>query len=81
MDAKAQKLTPSQKLKLAEAEVVQLKALIHKLQEEHERQLSTRLAEVQNSNYTLGYDEGFRDASQIAAAQKAEQGIARFFRK
>ena len=81
MDAKAQKLTPSQKLKLAEAEVVQLKALIHKIQEEHERQLSTRLAEVQNSNYTLGYDEGFNDATQIAAAQRAEAGIARFFRK
>lgn len=81
MDAKAQKLTPSQKLKLAEAEIVKLKDLIFKQTEEHARELSTRLAEVQNSNYTLGYEEGFRDASQIAAAQKTEQGIARFFRK
>lgn len=75
------KLTPAQKLKLAEAEIVKLKKLVFDQAEEHERQLSTRLAETQNQNYTLGYDEGFRDATNIAAAQKAEAGIARFFRK
>ena len=75
------KLTPAQKLKLAEAEIVKLKDLIFKQTEEHARELSTRLAETQNQNYTLGYDEGFRDASAIAAALKAEAGIARFFRK
>ena len=76
-----QKLTPTQKLKLAEAEISKLKDLIHKLQDEHVRELNTRLAEVQNHNYTLGYDEGFSDASKIAAAQKAEAGIQRFFKK
>lgn len=75
------KLTPSQKLKLAEEEIAQLKQLVFDQAAEHERQLSTRLAETQNANYTLGYDEGFRDASAIAAAQKADAGIARFFRK
>ena len=76
-----QKLTPTQKLKLAEAEIAKLKDLIHKLQDEHVRELNTRLAETQNQNYTLGYDEGFNDASKIAAAQKADAGIARFFKK
>lgn len=75
------KLTPAQKLKLAEAEIVKLKELIFKQTEEHARELSSRLAETQNQNYTLGYDEGFSDASQIAAVQKADAGIARFFRK
>jgi hypothetical protein len=75
------KLTPTQKLKLAEAEIAKLKELIHKLQDEHVRELNTRLAETQNQNYTLGYDEGFNDASKIAAAQKADAGIARFFKK
>jgi hypothetical protein len=75
------KLTPTQKLKLAEAEISKLKELIHKLQDEHVRELNTRLAETQNQNYTLGYDEGFSDASKIAAAQKAEAGITRFFKK
>jgi hypothetical protein len=77
----ADKLTPTQKLKLAEAEIAKLKELIHKLQDEHVRELNTRLAETQNQNYTLGYDEGFNDASKIAAAQKADAGIARFFKK
>jgi hypothetical protein len=76
-----QKLTPTQKLKLAEAEIAKLKELIHKLQDEHVRELNTRLAETQNQNYTLGYDEGFNDASKIAAAQRADAGIARFFKK
>lgn len=76
-----QKLTPTQKLKLAEAEISKLKDLIHKLQDEHVRELNTRLAETQNQNYTLGYDEGFNDATKIAAAQRAEAGIARFFKK
>jgi len=75
------KLTPAQKLKLAEAEIVKLKELIFKQTEEHARELSTRVAEAQNTTYTLGYDEGFRDATNIAAAQKADAGIARFFRK
>ena len=39
-----QKLTPTQKLKLAEAEISKLKDLIHKLQDEHVRELNTRLA-------------------------------------
>jgi hypothetical protein len=77
----ADKLTPTQKLKLAEAEIEKLKKLIHKLQDEHMRELNTRLAETQNQNYTLGYDEGFNDATKIAAAQRAEAGIARFFKK
>jgi hypothetical protein len=75
------KLTPTQKLKLAEAEISKLKDLIHKLQDEHVRELNTRLAEVQNQNYTLGYDEGFSDATKISAAAKADAGIARFFKK
>lgn len=75
------KLTPAQKLKLAEAEIIKLKELIFKQTEEHARELSTRVAEAQNTTYTLGYDEGFRDATNIAAAQKADAGIARFFRK
>jgi UDP-glucose 4-epimerase len=75
------KLTPTQKLKLAEAEISKLKDLIHKLQDEHVRELNTRLAETQNQNYTLGYDEGFSDATKISAAQKAEAGITRFFKK
>ena len=75
------KLTPTQKLKLAEAEIEKLKKLIHKLQDEHLREMNVRLSEVQNQNYTLGYDEGFKDASKIAAAQKADAGIARFFKK
>lgn len=79
--AEEKKLTAAQKLKLAEAEVTQLKKLIFNMKDEHARELSTRLAETQNQNYTLGYDEGFNDATQIAAAQRADAGIARFFRK
>lgn len=79
--AEEKKLTAAQKLKLAEAEVIKLKKLVFDQAAEHERQLNTRLAEVQNQNYTLGYEEGFNDATQIAAAQRAEAGIARFFRK
>lgn len=77
----ADKLTPTQKLKLADAEISKLKELIHKLQDEHMRELNTRLAEVQNQQYTLGYDEGYNDAIKIAAAQRAEAGISRFFKK
>lgn len=79
--SEAKKLTPTQKLKLAEAEIAKLKDLIFKQQEEHMRELGSRLAEVQNEQYTLGYDEGFRDGSQVAAVAKADAGIARFFRK
>jgi hypothetical protein len=77
----ADKLTPTQKLKLADAEIDKLKKLIFKMQEEHQRELNTRLAETQNQNYTLGYDEGFSDATKIASAQRAEAGISRFFKK
>lgn len=77
----SEKLTPTQKLKLADAEIDKLKKLIHKLQDEHMRELNTRLAEVQNQQYTLGYDEGYNDAIKIAAAQRAEAGISRFFKK
>lgn len=77
----ADKLTPTQKLKLADAEIEKLKKLIFKMQEEHQRELNTRLAEVQNQQYTLGYDEGYNDAIKIAAAQRAEAGISRFFKK
>lgn len=75
------KLTTVQKLKLAEAEVTQLKKLIFTMKDQHAQELSTRLAETQNQNYTLGYDEGFNDATKIAAAERADAGIARFFRK
>lgn len=75
------KLTPTQKLKLAEAEITNLKKLIHQLQEEHQQELGQKLADTQNQNYTLGYDEGFRDATNIAAAQKADRFIGKFFKK
>lgn len=75
------KLTPTQKLKLAEAEITNLKKLIHQLQDEHQKELGQKLADTQNSNYTLGYDEGFRDATNIAAAQKADRFIGKFFKK
>jgi predicted nuclease with TOPRIM domain len=77
----SEKLTPTQKLKLAEAEISKLKDLIHKLQDEHVRELNTRLAETQNQNYTLGYDEGFSDATKTLALARADAGIARFFKK
>lgn len=79
--AEKKQLTPTQKLKLAEAEIEKLKKLIFNQTEEHSRELNTRLAEVQNQQYTLGYDEGYSDATKIAAAQRAEAGITRFFRK
>lgn len=76
-----QKLTPTQKLKLAEAEITKLKQLIHKLQDEHITELEQSKAAYGNEQYTLGYQEGYNEASKLAAAQRAEAGIARFFRK
>ena len=76
-----QKLTPTQKLKLAEAEISKLKQLIHKLQDEHFQELQTQKAEYGNEQYTIGYQEGYNEAAKLAAAQRAEAGIARFFRK
>lgn len=76
-----QKLTPTQKLKLAEAEVTNLKKLIHQLQDEHAKEMSSRIAEASNQTYTMAYDEGFRDATQICAAQKADNFIGKFFKK
>lgn len=76
-----QKLTPTQKLKLAEAENEKLKKLIHKLQDEHMTALEQAKAEYGNAQYTLGYDEGYAEGSKLAAVQRADAGIARFFRK
>ena len=72
-----EKLTPTQRVKVLEAELKKTMTSLSKLNEVHEKEK----ANIANQNYTLGYDEGFRDATQIANAQRSEAGIARFFRK
>jgi len=76
-----QKLTPTQKLKLAEAEVIKLKKAIMDLQDEHLKQLNKELSRVQEQQWQAGYDEGFTEGKNLAAVARAEAGITRFFRK
>jgi hypothetical protein len=76
-----QKLTPTQKLKLAEAEITNLKKLVFQLKEDQAKHLNDELFRVQEQQYKLGYDEGYAEATKLAAAQRADAGIARFFRK
>lgn len=76
-----QKLTPTQKLKLAEAEITNLKKLVFQLKEDQQKYLNEELFRVQEQQYQLGYDEGYAEATKLAAAQRADAGIARFFRK
>lgn len=75
------KLTPTQKLKLAEAEVTNLKKLIFQLKEDQQKHLNAELHRVQEQQYQLGYDEGFAEGQKLGAAARADAGIARFFRK
>lgn len=67
------KKTPTQRVKELEAENKQLKKLIMSMTDEH----GTSLAIHGNEQYTLGYDEGHRDAS---ASAKAGSYIARIFK-
>lgn len=71
------KQTPTQRVKVLEEELKKTMKALLTLNETHEKEK----ANIANQNYTLGYDEGFRDATQVANAQRTEAGIARFFRK
>lgn len=75
------KLTPTQKLKLAEAEVTKLKQLIFQIKEDQAKHLNDELFRVQEQQYALGYEEGFTEGQKLAASAKADAGISRFFRK
>ena len=72
-----EKQTPTQRVKVLEAELKKTMTSLLKLNEVHEKEK----AQVANLAYTQGYDEGFNDATQIASANQREAGIARFFRK
>lgn len=76
-----QKLTPTQKLKLAEAEITKLKQLVFQIKEDQAKHLNVELHRVQEQQYQLGYDEGFAEGQKLAAVTRSEAGITRFFRK
>lgn len=72
------KLTPTQKLKLAEAEVTRLKQLVFTIKEQQQKHLNEELHRVQEQQYQLGYDEGFEEASKLYTAQKSSNIISRW---
>lgn len=73
-----QKLTPTQKLKLAEAEITRLKQLIFTIKEEQQKHLNEELHRIQEQQYQLGYDEGFTEGSKLAAVSKSSTIISRW---
>lgn len=76
------KLTPTQKLKLAEAEIADLKKAIFKLQDQHAKETGTALATHGNEQYSLGYAEGLADGrKEMEAAIASQTVINRWFRK
>ena len=76
------KLTPTQKLKLAEAEIADLKKAIFKLQDQHAKETGTALATHGNEQYSLGYAEGLADGRrEMHAAVEAQTVIQRWFKK
>lgn len=76
------KLTPTQKLKLAEAEIAELKKAMFKLQDTHAHETGTALATHGNEQYSLGYAEGLADGRrEMQAAVEAQTVIQRWFKK
>lgn len=73
-----QKLTPTQKLKLAEAEITNLKKLVFQLKEDQAKHLNEELHRVQEQQYQLGYDEGFEEGSKLAAVSKSSNVLSRW---
>lgn len=73
----AKKPTPAQRIKELEAEKKKLEELVMRLNHEHGQQLAT----AGNENYSLGFQQGYDQAKVDLAVQRADAGIARFFRK
>jgi uncharacterized caspase-like protein len=79
--ADVKKPTPTQRVKELEAENDKLKKLIFALKDDHAQQVATASAEYGNGQYTLGYQEGHRDAMELSAAQQSQSYITRLFKK
>lgn len=79
--AEAKKLTPTQRVKELEAENDKLKKLIFALKDDHAQQIATKSAEYGNGQYSLGYQEGYRDGQAVSAAEQSQSYITRLFKK
>jgi len=73
----AKKPTPAQRIKELEAEKKKLEDFIIKSNHDFGQQLAT----AGNENYSLGFQQGYDQAKVDLAVQRADAGIARFFRK
>ena len=73
----AKKPTPAQRIKQLEAEKKKLEDFIMKSNHDFGQQLATH----GNENYSLGFQQGYDQAKVDLAVQRADAGIARFFRK
>lgn len=73
----AKKPTPAQRIKQLEAEKKKLEDFIMKSNHDFGQQLAT----AGNENYSLGFQQGYDQAKVDLAVQRADAGIARFFRK
>lgn len=79
--AETKKPTPTQRVKELEAENDKLKKLIFALKDDHAQQIATKSAEYGNGQYSLGYQEGYRDAQAVSAAEQSQSYITRLFKK
>lgn len=75
--AETKKPTPTQRIAQLEAEKKKLEEFIMKANHDFGQQLAT----VGNENYSLGFQQGYDQAKVDLAVQRADAGIARFFRK
>ncbi len=75
--AETKKPTPAQRIKELEAEKKKLEDFIIKSNHDFGQQLAT----AGNENYSLGFQQGYDQAKVDLAVQRADAGIARFFRK
>lgn len=79
--AEAKKPTPTQRVKELEVENDKLKKLIFALKDDHAQQIATKSAEYGNGQYTLGYQEGYRDGQAVTAAEQSQSYITRLFKR
>lgn len=78
MATEPKKLTPTQALKEAQAEIDRLGKALIKLNEHAAKEQ----ADYGNGQYTLGYQEGIRDGlAQADAAAKAQSYITRLLKR
>lgn len=81
MTTAPKKPTPTQRVKELEFENAKLKQLIFALKDDHAQQIANASAEYGNGQYTLGYEEGYRDAVGHQASNASQSYITRLFKR